>query len=406
MQDLELALLSPIPKAHYDIASDHPSNHFSVHLVVDLFINLLRGYFGNSLINRLNWDKYLYKLLEIQLVQREGKSNPLQKVTGDDDCINFDSLSLKDKVEILHLVCEYRLYTDSASDSIYYLDPQSLRLEPLGEDNKGNTYWYFNGTRLYRENLDAVRVVSSSLQSVDKWKKKQSQVIKAKLSSAKETLNSTQESTPEAPSKRKNKREVIPGERISTRASKPVDRLNGEVLWKSQSPSKKSTPTPPRKSKESKEKPVEPEFEPDPATTTGVPLDRLKAAWDCICITIEDWQSLIDHFSRSKIACEVSLRRKLQDLLPEIEQKFISIEKVKAKELKQKLFELVPRRASSRIEIKKFKKKKIKNVKLNYVNNKDEKQLPQKIVVKLKKIEKDKKKFVSSVRKELDNVSL
>ena len=100
-------------------------------------------------------------------MQREGKTNPLV-TESDDNNIKFVSISLKDKVEILHRVCEYRSYPESVSDAIYYLNSDSLRVDRLGEDNKGNIYWYFNDTSLYLENLESGKVVNSTLQAVEK----------------------------------------------------------------------------------------------------------------------------------------------------------------------------------------------------------------------------------------------
>lgn len=66
---------------------------------------------------------------------------------------DFHTLTLKTKVLILNYLCDFRL--DSADVELITNDfePNSLRIEPLGYDSFGSVYWYFYGTRLYREDF-------------------------------------------------------------------------------------------------------------------------------------------------------------------------------------------------------------------------------------------------------------
>lgn len=64
---------------------------------------------------------------------------------------DFQSLSLRTKVIILNYLCDFRLDSADVESIIGNLEADSLRIDPLGYDNNGSAYWYFFGTRLYRE---------------------------------------------------------------------------------------------------------------------------------------------------------------------------------------------------------------------------------------------------------------
>lgn len=66
---------------------------------------------------------------------------------------DFHCLSLRTKVVILNYLCDFRLDSANVEAITSEFEANSLRIEPLGYDSNGSVYWYFFGTRLYREDF-------------------------------------------------------------------------------------------------------------------------------------------------------------------------------------------------------------------------------------------------------------
>merc|ERR1719350_2278208 len=100
-----------------------------------------------------NFSGYLRQLLENKREEAEEEGHTYDFVNPFDvkNIDNFDSLSSHDQVRTLNYLTTLRLEASDVPERLKDLDPDGMRVEPLGEDSDGVVFWYFYGVRLYKE---------------------------------------------------------------------------------------------------------------------------------------------------------------------------------------------------------------------------------------------------------------
>ncbi|XP_035719781.1 protein split ends-like isoform X2 [Vespa mandarinia] len=137
-------------------------------LVQELIVKLLEGCLPNDTRNDIS--TFNYQMFLRRLFRKKCQEYKCENPFNTD--VDFELLPLRQKVEILRALCDFRLDAEDVEQSLSNLDSDSLRVEPLGHDRKNSAYWYFYGTRLYREDYIDTSVSTSFKQSSKSREKK------------------------------------------------------------------------------------------------------------------------------------------------------------------------------------------------------------------------------------------
>lgn len=278
--------------------------------LVDLAIALLQPHFNTSL-NYYNWENYLNRILDANWVGLEHYPSPLSKTVMHPDGtesiqdITFNDLTLSDRIDVIHALCDYRLWCEDVQDKLKDFPIEELRLESIGKDSHGYEYWYFSGTRLFRENKELSQDLSSRRKRIielesklveieknklmrEKEEKKKAELEKARQLAAEAREAKRKQQEEEARSKRKQATPVLPlrtglRERRSSAASnnhKNNDKSNQNHDTDNESQEEIRIPTTRSKVAKQKQQQQQPESpaQPNQVRTRAEPVKNTRAS--------------------------------------------------------------------------------------------------------------------------------
>ncbi|GCB61752.1 hypothetical protein scyTo_0014380 [Scyliorhinus torazame] len=292
----------------------------------DLVSKLLRGCYQRKDINIENFHMYLEDIIRHRWELEEGKENPLQG-------IHFRALSSRVIVEILHKLCDYRLDATDVFDLLKGLEADSLRVEPLGEDTIGARYWYFYGTRLYKELPQPTPPKETPKHKGSKNDNKKGKKLKeeGKMKNSKVLHKNITTKGKDEKQKKKWKLRYS----LSKKSGKLEKVEKGSGILDETSDEETNV----QKENDAAGYNVSP---------VKVHLEEW-STWSLVCHTLEEWQHLTDGFGESQCSKERKLYKILtENFIPEISNLIIQ----KEKQLQKKYAEIVPRRASDRLLVK------------------------------------------------------
>ncbi|XP_078670272.1 uncharacterized protein LOC144910741 isoform X3 [Branchiostoma floridae x Branchiostoma belcheri] len=371
IEELEEALLAD------EGSCDGDTTHV---FLADLIARLLRGCYGRRDIGLDNFELWLVDIMKHRWEMEEGRPNPLQNK-------EFQHLSLRKKVEIIHALCDYRLDAEDVQDLLKGLEADSLRLEALGTDNNGASYWYFYGTRLYKEDPEII--------AQDKADKKKQQ-DKKKRKKLKEK---------EKKKKQKGKGKDKTKNKVKHKKRKKDDSSDSDSEMSDQEEQSKKKKK--RKHNPGKDSASDASSDAEDNDSHGSEDEReFNERWSLICSTAEDWSNLAESFRGSRTQVERRLYKTLmEDFVPEIPEMIAAKDNIDTiyarwagiaadtheKLQEKKLLDLAPRRASERIQVLRIKQEEEERLAAIALAEEQERQMKEEAELR-KKLEEEKKK--------------